>query len=83
MNTLLEMIHECQLQFTGHCLHIPKDEPANIYVIYQSKIRRSNRQGNPDLTYLDQISKYWSTDKKVRFLAEEITNYAKDKQLWN
>ena len=49
------------------------DEPAKIYVIYQSKIRRSNRRGNPDLTYLDQISKYLSTDKTVRFSAEEIS----------
>ena len=39
--------------------------------------------GNPGLTYLDQISKYLSTDKTVRFSAEEIANYAKDKQLWN
>ena len=62
---------------------MPKDEPANIYVIYQSKIRWSNCCGNPGLTYLDQISKYLSTDKTVRFLAEEIANYAKDKQLWN
>ena len=30
---------------------MPKDEPANIYVIYQSKIRRSNHCGNPGLTY--------------------------------
>ena len=48
-----------------------KDEPANIYIIYQSKIRQSNQHGNP------------GTDKTVRFLAEEIANYAKDKQLWN
>ena len=60
-----------------------KDEPANIYVIYQSKIMWSNCCGNPGLTYLDQISKYLSTDKTVRFLAEEITNYVKDMQLWN
>ena len=29
-----EMIREHQFQFTGHCLHIPKDESVNIYVIY-------------------------------------------------
>ena len=60
-----------------------KEEPANIYAIYQSKIRWSNGHGIPGLTYLDQISKYLSTDKTLRFLAEEIANYAKDKQLWN
>ena len=60
-----------------------KDKPANIYVICQSKIRQFNRHGNPGLTYLNQISKYLSTDETLRFLAEEIANYAKDKQLWN
>ena len=51
---------------------MPKDAPTNFYVIYQSKIRWSNRLGNPGLTYLDQISKYLSTYKTVRFSAEEI-----------
>ena len=78
-----ETIRQRQLQFTEHCLHMPKDEPANIYVIYQSKIRRSKCHENPGLTNLDQISKCMSTDKTVRFSAEEIANYAKDKQLWN
>ena len=82
-HTISEMICERQHQFTGHCVRMPKDEPVNIYVIYQSKIRQSNRCGNPGLTYLDQISKYLSTDKTVRFSAEEIANYAMDKQLWN
>ena len=76
-----EMIHKCQLQFTRHCLHMPKDEPANIYIVYQSKTRHSNRQVNPGLIYLNQISEYLSTGKTVIFLAEEIANYAKDKKL--
>ena len=59
-----------------------KDEPANFYVIYQTKITQSNDRGNPDLTYVDHISKYLSTDKTVRFSAEEIVNNAKDKQVW-
>ena len=74
-----EMIRRSQLQFTGHCLRMPNDEPANIYVTSQSKIRRSHHTGNPDVTYLDQISKYLSTDKTVRFSAEGIAIYAKDK----
>ena len=68
---ILEMIRERQYQITGQCLHMPKDEPANIYVIYKSKISRSNRHGNQ------------GTDKTVRFSAEEIANYVKYKQLWN
>ena len=66
-HVISEMIHEYQLQFTKHCLGMPKDEPANIYVIYQSKIRQSNCHGNPGLTYLSKISKYLGTDKTVRF----------------
>ena len=48
-----EMICECQLQFTGHCLHMSKLEPANIYVLYQSKISQSNHHENLGLTYLN------------------------------
>jgi len=62
-----EMIRERQLQFTGHCLRMSNYEPANIYIIYQNKIRRSNLRENSGLTYLHQISKYLSTDKTVRF----------------
>ena len=61
---LSEMIRERQLQFTGHCLRMPKDELANIYVIYQSKIRQSNRHGKPGPTYLEQISKYLTLEKQ-------------------
>ena len=78
-----EMIWEAQLQFTEYCVCMPKDEPANIYILYQSKIRQSNLHRNPGLTYFNQISKYLSTDKTVRFSDEEIANYDKDKQLWN
>ena len=67
-----------QLQFTGHFLHMPKDEPANIYVIYQSQIRWPNRHRNPGLTYLNQISKYLSTDRTISFTTEKIANYVKD-----
>ena len=62
-----ETIRECQSQFNGHCFRMPKDEPAKIYVVYQSKIRQSSHCGNPGLTYLDQISKYLSTYRTVRF----------------
>ena len=78
-----EMIRKHQLQLTRRCLSMPEDEPSNVYVIYWSKIRQSNCRRNPGLVYLDQISKYLSTDKTVRFSAEKIANYVEDKQLWN
>ena len=62
---------------------MPKDETANIYVIYQSKIRQSNHSENAGLAYLDQMSKYLSTDITVKFSSDEIDNCAKDNQLWN
>ena len=52
-----ETLHERQLQFTGHYFRKSKDEPANIYVICQDKIKWSKRRGNPSLTYLDRLSK--------------------------
>ena len=42
--------------------------------------------GPPDLALMGDINVSWfilSTDKTIRFLDEEIANYAKDKQLWN
>ena len=61
---MLDTHREHQFKLTGHCLGMLKDKPANSYVIYQSKIRRSNCRGNPGLTYLDQISKYLRLTKQ-------------------
>lgn len=38
---------------------------------------------NAWLTYLDQTSRYQSTDKAVKFLAEEIASFAKNKEELN
>ena len=40
-----------QLKFTGHCIRMPTDEPANRYVIYESSIRAisSTRSTKNDL----------------------------------
>ena len=56
-----EAIHGCQLKFTVHYFHLPKDEPSDIYSISQSKIRWLNQHRNPGLAYLNQ-----STDKTIR-----------------
>ena len=62
-----EGIRGYQLKFTRHYLHLLKDEPSNIYVISQSKIRWFNHHRTAGLAYLNQISKYQSTDKTIRF----------------
>ena len=46
--------------------------------VFHEKIRQSNHGGNPGISYLSQILKYLSIDKTLRFLAEEIANYAKE-----
>ena len=43
-NPILETNCERQLQFIRHCRRMPKDEQANIYVLYQSTIRRESRR---------------------------------------
>ena len=49
-------LRECQLKFTGHCIRMPTDEPANRLVIYESKIRSYLLPGAPRKTYINQIS---------------------------
>ena len=45
---LSETIRLRQLQFTGHCLRMPLDEPANIYSIYKSNTKDVGKRGRPD-----------------------------------
>ena len=52
-------IRERQLKFTGHCIRMPTDEPANRFVIYESRIKSSLRPGAPRTTYLNsKLSDY-------------------------
>ena len=53
---LRETIGERQLKFTFHYILMPKDEHANHFVIYDSRIKSSLRPGAPKMTYLNQIS---------------------------
>ena len=65
--TLRETIRERQLKFTGHCFHMSTDEPANQFVIYESRSRPSLQPGARMTTYLNQISSHIlkSGDKAV------------------
>ena len=46
-------------QFTGHCLRLEdKDEPANIYALYKSYIKSSNRRERPQMAYRDRVFKH-------------------------
>ena len=80
-----QTIKSRQLQFTGHCLRLEdKDEPANIYALYKSYIKSSNRRGRPHMTYRDQVFKYLEhlvIDKEK--LTDEVTSLALNKELWN
>ena len=80
-----QTIKSRQLQFTGHCLRLEdKDEPANIYALYKSYIKSSNRRGRPHMTYRDQVFKYLEhliINKEN--LTDEVTSLALEKELWN
>jgi len=74
-----------QLKFTGHCIRMNNDEPANIYVLYMSKIKSSGRKGRPKRTYSEQIAKHIFDDIQEidkDQLNAEIIRYAEDKPKW-
>ena len=77
-----KLVRKRQLQFTGHCLRMNKEEYANIYALYKSEVGQ-NSVGRPKETYLDQISRYVSGDKRIKLTADEITRKALDKEVWN
>ena len=76
-----EIVRVRQLKFTGHCLRMNKEEYANIYALYKSEVGQ-NPIGRPKETYLDQISKYVSGDKRIKLTADEIARMATDKGKW-
>lgn len=78
-----EEIRRRQLKFIGHVLRMPSDEPVNIYSLYKSEVKTSNRKGRPRASYLDQISNHLSRDNKIKFDAREIKELAMDKNGWN
>ena len=61
---------------------MPTDEPANRFVIYESKIRSSLRQGAPRTTYLHQISYHILPGEKT-LEANEIRKLAMKKSTWS
>lgn len=75
-------IRAMQLNFTGHCIRMDDDEPANRFILYESKIRPSNRPGAPRRTYRQQISSYLLPKGEDAFSTEEIRALAKKKELW-
>ena len=71
-----------QLQFTGHCLRMPIDEPANIYALYSSRIA-NRRDAKTAHSYVDQIANHLCKDKQLKITADEITRYAQDRLQWS
>ena len=67
-----------QMSFTGHCLRMPDDEPANIYVLYESKVKATNRRGKHRQTYIQQIGTIMCHGtKQLEVNAAEIIKAAK------
>ena len=80
---LRETIRERQLKFTGHCIRMPKDEPANRFFIYESRIKSSLRPGAPRTTYLNQISSHILQSGEKSLEAAEIRKMAVKKSEWS
>ena len=78
------IIRERQLQFTGHCLRMAPEEPANIYALYSSNVSTVHQRvlQKQQHSYTDQISRHICSDKKIKFTAADIIKYAKDKMGW-
>ncbi|CAF0980287.1 unnamed protein product [Brachionus calyciflorus] len=71
---ITEELRKRQLKFIGHCLRMPTDEPANIYVLYQSKVRERNKIGRPRAQYIEQISRFLIDKRSWRSLITEPQN---------
>lgn len=79
-----DIIRERQLKFTGHCLRIEDDnDPAKVYALYTTQLAESDKRRRGTRSYLDQISAYLCSDRKMKFSAVKITEYAMDKKTWN
>jgi len=77
-----QIIRERQLQFVGHCLRMPEDEPSKIYIMHQSKLNEIKPVGKPRTTQYDQIASYLSKDKMVKPTLDEMTKWAKNRSDW-
>ncbi|CAF0725250.1 unnamed protein product [Brachionus calyciflorus] len=73
---ITEKLRKRQLEFIGHCLRMPPEEPANIYALYQSRVREKNK-------YIKQISKFITYDSRLKLTTAEISKYASDKRSWS
>ena len=62
---------------------MPPEEPANIYALYQSKVRERNKIGRPTAQYIEQISRFLTNDNRFKLTPDEITKYALVKESWN
>ena len=77
-----EIVRERQLRFTGHCLRLPAEERANLYMLYEYKINTKPKLGRPRHTFLKQISNYLIRDVGPSLRVEEIVRNAKNKSDW-
>jgi len=76
-------IRKRQLKFIGHCLRMKPDEPANIYALYESKVKQRNRQGRTPFSYINQLSTHITQDKQLKFSSDDIIKLAMNKVKWN
>ncbi|CAF0808119.1 unnamed protein product [Brachionus calyciflorus] len=80
---ITEELRKRQLKLIGHCLRMPPEEPANIYALYQSRVREKNKSGRPTAKYIEQISKFVTNYSRLKVTKADISKYSSDKRSWN
>ena len=81
---LYKKVIKRQLEFIGHILRLPDDEPAKVYALYEPSIQLGqSKRGKPKETYTRYIANSLF-DKSIAntITAVEIQSYAKDRDKW-
>ncbi|CAF0832206.1 unnamed protein product [Brachionus calyciflorus] len=54
-----EELRKRQLKFIGNCMRMVPEEPANIYALYQSKVRERDKIVRPTVQYIDKYLDFY------------------------
>ncbi|CAF1086448.1 unnamed protein product [Brachionus calyciflorus] len=80
---ITEELRKRELKCIGQSFRMHLKEPANIYSLYQSKVRELNKIGIPSTQYIERITKFLTNDIKVKLTSVEISKYSIDKESWS
>ena len=81
---MYQTILKRQLEFIGHILRLPEEEPARIYALYEpTSILGKTKRGAPSDSYHRYIAKsLFETQFAKTIPVAELERYTKDKEKW-